>query len=102
MTIGELRSEALEEIGNSELEDIAIFSNNNFSDDDSFFDSDNENKFECMDDDVFLSNIRERHINSDSFEPTTKNKMKVGKHRFNGLITYEYIASGPCMPYYSK
>ena len=54
MKVAKLRSKALEEIGNSKLEFDATLSNDDFSDDDSFFDSDDEDKFECMDDDVFL------------------------------------------------
>ena len=41
----EMRSEALEEINDSEVEDDANLSEDDFSDDDSFFDSDDENKF---------------------------------------------------------
>ena len=49
ITVAELGTETLEATVNSKLEGDA-----NLSDDNSFFDSDNENNFECMDDDVFL------------------------------------------------
>ena len=102
MKIVEMRSEALEEINDSEVEDDANLSEDDFSDDDSFFDSDDENKFECMDDDVVFENIFERHINSKSLELTTKNGLKVGKQCSKGLIASEYVTSGPCMPYFGK
>ena len=102
MKIVEMRSEALEEINDSEVEDDANLSEDDFSDDDSFFDSDDENKFECMDDDVVFQNICERHINSISLELTTKNGLTVGKQCSKGLIASEYITSGPCMPYFGK
>ena len=102
MKIVEMRSEALEEINDSEVEDDANLSEDDFSDDDSFFDSDDENKFECMDDDVVFQNICERHINSKSLELTTKNGLTVGKQCSKGLIASEYITSGPCMPYFDK
>ena len=102
MKIVEMRSEALEEINDSEVEDDGNLSEDDFSDDDSFFDSDDENKFECMDDDVVFQNICERHINSKSLELTTKNGLTVGKQCSKGLIASEYITSGPCMPYFGK
>ena len=102
MKIVEMGSEALEEINDSEVEDDANLSEDDFSDDDSFFDSDDENKFECMDDDVVFQNIFERHINSKSLELTTKNGLKVGKQCSKGLIASEYVTSGPCMPYFGK
>ena len=98
----EMRSKAPEEINDSEVEDDANLSEDDFSDDDSFFDSDDENKFECMDDDVFLQNICERHDSSESFELTTKNGLTVGKQCSKGLLASEYITSGPCMPYFGK
>ena len=79
MTAGRLRSEALEEIGNSKLEDDATLIDEDFSDDDSFFDSDDEDKFECMDDDVFLLNFCERQNNSNTFASIPKNELTVGK-----------------------
>ena len=100
--IAEMRSETLEEINDSEVEDDANLNEDDLSDDDSFFDSDDENKFECMDDDVAFENICERHINSESFELTTKNGLRVGKQCPKGLIASEYITSGPFIPYFGK
>ena len=55
-----VRSESLEDFANRELKDDLIFSVDDISDDNSFFDSDDENKFDCMDDDVSLPNVPER------------------------------------------
>ena len=63
-----------------------MFSDHNFSDNDSFFDSDDENKFDCMDDDVFVPNNLQRHSNPESFEPTTRNELTNGKPRSNNLV----------------
>ena len=72
ITVAELGSKTLEATVNSKLEDDAILSEDDFSDDDSFFDSDDKNIFECMDDDVFLQNICERHsLNRSSWLPKT-------------------------------
>ena len=73
----ELRSETFMEIANSELEDNATFSDDGFSDDNSFFHCDDENKFHCMDDNLFLPNICEWLSNSESFETTIKNEFTV-------------------------
>ena len=97
-----LRSEALEEIGNSKLEFDATLSDDDFSDDDSFFDSDNEDKFECTDDDVFLLKFWERQYNSKSFASTPKNELRAGKTCSKSSIPHEKIMSGPCMPYFGK
>ena len=102
MKIAEMRSETIEEINDSEVEDDANLNEDDLSDDDSFFDSDDENKFECMDDDVAFQNICERHMNSESFQLTTKNGLTVGKQCSKGLIASEYITSGRCMPYFGK
>ena len=99
MKIAEQRNEALEEINFSELEDDATFTHDDFSDDDSFFESDDEDKFYCMDDDVFLPNIRGRHSNSDSFVSTPGNELTVGKRCSKSLITLEEITSGPGVPW---
>ena len=79
MNVAELGSQALQEIANSELEDDATFIHNDFIDDGSFFESDDEDKFYCMDEDVFLPTIRGRHSNSDSFVSTPRNELTVGK-----------------------
>ena len=55
-----------------------------------------------MDDHVFLPNICERHVNSELFELTAKNGIRVGKPCSNGLITCEYFTSGRCMPHFGK
>ena len=55
-----------------------------------------------MDDHVFLPNICERHFNSELFELTARNGIRVGKPCSNGLITCEYFTSGPCMPHFGK
>ena len=102
MKIAEQRNEALEEIYFSELEDDATFIHDDFSDDDSFFESDDEDKFYCMDDDVFLPNIRGRHSSSDFFVSTPGNELRVGKTCSKCLIRHEQITSGPCMPYFGK
>ena len=54
MKVADLRNGAPEEIANSELEDDLIFSDDGFRDDDSFFYSDDENKLDCLDADVFF------------------------------------------------
>ena len=46
MKVAKLKSEAFEEIVNSKLELDAALSDDDFSDDDSFFDSDDGDKFE--------------------------------------------------------
>ena len=94
--VAEQRSEALEETANSKLEGDANIGEDDLSDVYSFFDSDDENKFECMDNDVFLQNICERHINSESIDLTTKNGLTVGKQCSKGLRASDYITSGPC------
>ena len=99
--VAERRSEALEETANSKLDDYAILSEHDFSDEDSF-DSDDENKFECIDVDVLNQNICERHINSESFDSTAKNGLTVGKQSSKCFIASEYITPGPCMPYFGK
>ena len=98
--IAEQRNEALEEIEFSELEDDAIFIHDDFSDEDSFFESDDEDKFYCMDNDVFLPNIRGRHSSSDSFVSTPGNELTVGKRCSSSLITLEEITSGPGVPWH--
>ena len=75
MKIAEQRNEALEEIDFSELEDDATFIHEDFSDDDSFFESDDEDKFYCMDDNVFLPNFCGRHSSSDSFVSITRKRI---------------------------
>ena len=100
MKIAEQRNEALEEIDFSELEDDATFIHDDFSDDDSFFESDDADKFYCMDDDVFLPNIRGRHSSSDSFVPTPGNELTVGMRCSRSLITLEEITSGPGVPWH--
>ena len=97
-----LRSEAVEEIGNSKLEFDATLSDDDCSDDDSFFDSDDEDKFECMDDDVFLLKFWERQSNSNSFASIPNNELRVGKTCSKSLIPHEQIMSGPCMLYFGK
>ena len=84
------------------MEDNAILSEDDFSDDDSFFDSDDKNKFECMDNDVFLQNICKRHIKFEPFKSTTKNGLTGGKQCSEGLIFSEFIMCGPCLPYFEK
>ena len=98
--IAEQRNEALEEIEFSELEDDATFIHDDFSDEDSFFESDDEDKFYCMDNDVFLPNIRGRHSSSDSFVSTPGNELTVGKRCSSRLITLEEITSGPGVPWH--
>ena len=98
--IAEQRNEALEEIDFSGLEDEAIFIHDDFSDDDSFFESDDEDKFYCMDDDVFLPNIRGRHSSSDSFVSIPGNELTFGKRCSKSLITLEEITSGPGVPWH--
>ena len=98
--IAEQRNEALEEIEFSELEDDATFIHDDFSDEDSFFESDDEDKFYCMDNDVFLPNIRGRHSSSDSFVSTPGNELTVGKRCSSSLITLEEITSGPGVPWH--
>ena len=98
MKVAKLGSEALKETASNELEDYAIFSDDDFSDDDSFFDSYDEIQFDFMDDDRSLQNIRERHSNSESLESTTKNEFTVGKPRSKGCIACEFITSCPCIP----
>ena len=100
MKIAEQRNEALEEIDFSELEEDATFFHDDFSDDDSFFESDDEDKFYCMGDDVFLPNIRGRHSSSDSFVSIPGNELTVGKRCSNSLITLEEITSGPGVPWH--
>ena len=51
---------------------------------------------------MFIQNICERNINSESFESTTKNGLTNGKQCSKGLIASEYITSRPCMPYFGK
>ena len=102
MKVAKLRSEALEEIGNSKLEFDATSSDDDFSDDDSFFDSDDEDKFECMDDDVFLLDFCERKSKFNCFALTPKNDLTVEKKCSKTLIPHEQIISGPCMPYFGK
>ena len=99
-TVKELGSESLEEIDNSEVGDDVDSIDDYSSNDDSFFDD--ENKFDCMDGDVFLPNIREPHSHSTFCEPTPKNEMTVRKLCFNWLTTCEDITSSPCMPYFGK
>ena len=98
--IAEQRNEALEEIDFSELEDDATFIHDDFSDDDSFFESDDEHKFYCMDDDVFLPNIRGRHSSSDSLASTPGNELTVVKKCSKSLTTLEEITSGPGVPWH--
>ena len=98
MTVRELKSEAHEEVANSRLEDHATLSDDDFSDDDSFFDSDDEDRFECMDNDVFLLSFCERQSNS--FASTPKNELRVGKKCSKSLIPHDQIISGLCMPWY--
>ena len=93
--VAELRSEALEENANSELEDDAVLSDVVFSDDDSCFDSGDKNKFYCIDDDVLLPNIREWHSTSVFFGHTPKNELTFRKLCSKELITCKYITSGP-------
>ena len=100
MKIAEQRNEALEEFDFSELEDDATFTHDDYSDDDSFFESDDEDKFFCMHDDVFLPNIRGRHCSSDSFVSTPGNELTVGKRCSKSLITLEEITSGPGVPWH--
>ena len=100
MKIAEQRNEALEEIDFSELEDEAIFIHDDFSDDDSFFESDDEDKFFCMDDDVFLPNIRGRHSISDSFVSIPGNELTVGKRCSKSWVTLEEITSDPGVPWH--
>ena len=101
MTGAQLRSEALEETANRELEDDITFSDDNVSDN-SFFNSDNEKNFDCMDDDVFLPNFPERHINSEPFNQTNRNELTTSKPCCKGLIACQYITSGHCLPYFGK
>ena len=100
MKIAEQRNEALKEIDFSELGDDATFIHDDFNDDDSFFQSDDEDKFYCMDDDVFLPNIRGRHSSSDSLVSTPGNELTVGKKCSKSLITLEEISSGPGVPWH--
>ena len=100
MKIAEQRNKALEEIVFSELGDDATFIHDDFSDDDSFFESDDEDKFYCMDDDVFLPNIRGRHSSSHSLASTPGNELTVGKRCSKSLITLEEISSGPGVPWH--
>ena len=71
------------------MEVDASFSEDSSSDDDRFFDSNDENKLHFMDEDVFLPNIRESHSNLNSFERTTK-------------IESKNITIGPCMSHFGK
>ena len=100
MKIAEQRNEALEEIVFRELGDDAIFIHDDFSDDDSFFESDDEDKVYCMDDDVFLPNIRGQHSSSGSLASTPGNELTVGKRCSKSLITLEEISSGPGVPWH--
>ena len=81
------RCKALEEFVNSKLKDDATLSDDDFSYDASFFSSEDENKFDCMNDDVFLPNIRD---------------LTVEKPCSTGLVTCECVTTGPCMPYLGK
>ena len=98
MTGAVVGSEALEDFANRELKDDLIFSDDDFSDDNSFFDSDDENKVDCTDDDVSLPNVPERYSNSEPVKPTTKNELTIRKACCKGLIACQYITSGPCVP----
>ena len=85
------------------MEDDATLSGDDFSDDDSFIDSDDEDKFECMDDDVFLLNSCGQQSKSKSFASTPKSELTVGKACSKSYsIPHEQIISGPCMPYFGK
>ena len=84
------------------MEDDGLFIDDDFSDEDSFVETDDEDKFYCMDDDVFLPNIRELQSNSDSFELTNKNDLTIGKPCYKGSIACECVTSGPGMPYFGK
>ena len=99
MKIAEQRNKALEENDFSELEDDANFIHDDFGDDDSFFESDDEHKFYCMDDDVFLPNIRGRHSSSHSLASTPGNELTVVKKCSKSLTTLE-ITSGPGVPWH--
>ena len=100
MKIAEQRNEALEEIDFSKLEVDATFIHDDFNDDDSFFESDDEHKFYCMDDDVFLPNIRGRHSSSDSLASTPGNELTVVKRCSKSLTTLEEITFGPGVPWH--
>ena len=76
----ELRSDTLVEIAKNELEDDTTFSGDGFSDDDSFFDSDNEIEFHYVDDNVFIPNI----FNYESFDPTNKTNSHWNKCSLKG------------------
>ena len=102
MTGAVVRSEALEDFANRELKDDLTFSDDDICDDNSFFDSDDENKFDCIDDDVSLPNVPERYSNSEPVKPTTKNELTIRKACCKGLIACQYITSGPCVPYFGK
>ena len=102
MKVEKLRSEALEEIGNSKLEFDAALSDDDFSNVESFFDSDDEDNFECMDNEVILLNFCERQSNYNSFASIPKNELRVGKTCSKSFIPHEQIISGPCIPYFGK
>ena len=68
-----MRSEALAETANSEVEGDAIFRKESFS----FSDSDDQNMFDCLNDDAFVPNIGEQKSYSEKFEPTIENKINV-------------------------
>ena len=65
--VAEFRSKALEAFANSEMDNDAIFSADDFSDEDCFVDNYDENKFYCMDEDVFYPNFCEWHSDSELF-----------------------------------
>ena len=100
MKIAEQRNEALQEIDFSELEDDANFIQDDFIDDDSFFESDDEHNFYCMDDDVFLPNIRGRQSRSDFLASTPGNELTVVMKCSKSLTTLEEITSGPGVPWH--
>ena len=102
MTGAVLRSEALEKIDNRELKVDVTFKDDDFSDDNSFFDSEDENMLDCMDDDVFPPNVPERYSNSEPVKPTTKNELTIRKACCKGLIACQYFTSGHGLPYFGK